>query len=253
MRSSDTIKAVLGALTKAQGDLPGVPKNHEGQVGQRRYAFADLSDMIATIRPVLAKHGLGFSQNVSTGDGAVSVSTMVFHSSGEWFASDDLRLDGGNTAQTTGSAITYAKRYSLAAFFGIVGDDDDDGAAASAAPQREQRGRETANPIEKPQASPARQRPAPPPAKDTRDGDPPPAKAKDEGPTGEGDPISEGMRKKLFAVARDRAKAIGDESIGGSSIVKALLGEMEMESTKEIKRGGFDQLLKDVEAWEAPQ
>ena len=60
----------------------------------------------------------------------VSVTTLLLHSSGEWIK-DTLSLrPAKDDAQGAGSAITYARRYSLASLVGVVADEDDDAEAA---------------------------------------------------------------------------------------------------------------------------
>ena len=50
------------------------------------------------------------------------------HTSGEWIETDPLGLKAEKqTAQGTGSAVTYGRRYSLSAALGISSEDDDDG------------------------------------------------------------------------------------------------------------------------------
>ena len=53
------------------------------------------------------------------------------HESGQWLASECRmpydNTGSKNTVQSMGSAITYARRYSLSALVGVVADDDDDG------------------------------------------------------------------------------------------------------------------------------
>jgi len=59
--------------------------------------------------------------------------TRLIHSSGEWIGSEwPVAEFGRSSPQQMGSALTYARRYSLFSIVGIAGqDDDDDGAAAS--------------------------------------------------------------------------------------------------------------------------
>ena len=56
------------------------------------------------------------------------------HESGQWLASECRmpydNTGSKNTVQSMGSAITYARRYSLSALVGVVADDDDDGEGA---------------------------------------------------------------------------------------------------------------------------
>ncbi|RPH74091.1 hypothetical protein EHM76_04145, partial [bacterium] len=95
-----------------------------------QYRYADLGDVLTDARGVLAGHGLAVFQVALTGDDGVMVGTTVMHTSGQWLAFDPLRLPAGGTAQNIGSAITYARRYSVMAGLGLA-TDDDDGAAAS--------------------------------------------------------------------------------------------------------------------------
>ena len=59
------------------------------------------------------------------------VETVLAHESGEWISGELLLPLTKADAQGVGSAITYGRRYGLAAIVGIVADEDDDGNAAS--------------------------------------------------------------------------------------------------------------------------
>ena len=61
----------------------------------------------------------------------VIVETILAHESGQWIQSELCMPLAKNDPQGVGSAITYGRRYGLAAIVGIVADDDDDGNAAS--------------------------------------------------------------------------------------------------------------------------
>ena len=90
--------------------------------------------MIDAVRKVLPKHGLSIAQIVLPSEGVAHVSTMLMHESGQWLASECRmpydNTGSKNTVQSMGSAITYARRYSLSALVGVVADDDDDGEGA---------------------------------------------------------------------------------------------------------------------------
>lgn len=121
---------LAAALVSAMADLENVPKTNTAKVGSYSYSYADLGDTLTYVRPVLARHGLGVSQEVS-GDGAtVTVVTVIWHESGESYRTPGLTMRAGVTAQETGSAITYARRYSLLPALGLA-TEDDDGAQAS--------------------------------------------------------------------------------------------------------------------------
>lgn len=130
IRSSDTINDLAAALVKAQAEMPGVPKATRGQVGNAVRYYADLATVVEVVQPVLAKHQLAYVQ-LPTGaeHGHVAVTTRLIHESGQWLEST-LTMPGGNGGpQQVGSAITYARRYSLMAMLGLAPEDDDAAAA----------------------------------------------------------------------------------------------------------------------------
>ena len=117
---------ILEALSKAQGEFPEIIKEKVNPHFKSKYA--DIAAVIATIKPVLAKHGLGFRQTIQGGE----MVTTVFHASGETLESAvPLILPAGATMQHLGGAITYARRYGLQCAVGVAAEDDDDGNAAS--------------------------------------------------------------------------------------------------------------------------
>jgi hypothetical protein len=142
-QSSDSISELSKALVTALGEMTDIQKSHEAKVqmksgGNYGYKYADLADTIQTVRPILASHGLAVMQNASTTNpDLVMISTTILHTSGEWITFDPLALPVGRTAQETGSAISYGRRYHLFACLGLAADDDD-GASASARKQQKQ-------------------------------------------------------------------------------------------------------------------
>lgn len=113
---------IFKALANFQNEVPPIKKNAKGY----GYKFADLNQIVDTIRPILYKNKLGYTQKVQ-GD---YIETILFHwESGETITSNtlipnDVSLKGQNAFQILGSAITYLKRYSLSAILGIVTDED---------------------------------------------------------------------------------------------------------------------------------
>jgi hypothetical protein len=108
-----------------------------------RNAYASLDGIMAKVRPVLNKHGLVLTQLPTTVTDAVSglqpaLTTRLTHAdSGEFVeATMPLMLEKQNS-QGLGSALTYARRYSITALLALVGDEDEDGHVASAAPAAE--------------------------------------------------------------------------------------------------------------------
>lgn len=101
--------------------------------------YVTLEGVQKAVDEALKGTGLSYIQKVyNDGNGGVGVETVIMHEDGEVLSSGQLSLrPTKNDPQGYGSAITYAKRYQLAAMFGISSDKDDDGNAASQ-PQQQQ-------------------------------------------------------------------------------------------------------------------
>lgn len=125
---SDSIIKLAEALAAAQSEIENAAKKSNNPHFKSKYA--DLAEVINTARPVLSKHGLSVTQWPSFADGLVSVETLLTHKSGEWIANTASAPADKLTAQGVGSAITYLRRYSLAAL-ACIAQEDDDGNAAS--------------------------------------------------------------------------------------------------------------------------
>lgn len=135
MQRSDDIAALADALAKAQSAMRGAIKDATNP--HFRSGYATLAAHIEAIKEALSTNGLSYSQFPVTGEGGVGVETILMHKSGQWIVGDPyyLPVDKQN-AQGMGSALTYARRYSLACITGIAPEDDDDGNAAAAAPAK---------------------------------------------------------------------------------------------------------------------
>lgn len=135
MNKSESIAALAAALAKAQAEIENASKNAANPHFRSKYA--DLAEVLNTVRPVFAAHGLSIVQAPSYDGGVASVETMLMHASGEWLSNTCAAPVSKNDAQGVGSAITYLRRYSLAAFAGVA-QEDDDGNHESAKPQQRQ-------------------------------------------------------------------------------------------------------------------
>ncbi len=137
MQHSEKIGAISIALVAAQSELEHAHKNATNPHFKNRYA--DLTEVIDTVRPVLAKHQLAVLQFPGYADGVTTLETVLLHVSGEWISGTAGARMQKDDPQGVGSALTYLRRYSLAAVCGIS-QDDDDGEAASvgrvSSPQR---------------------------------------------------------------------------------------------------------------------
>lgn len=130
MQKSESIAELAKALASFQSEVKNPPNTADNPFYKSKYA--PLQDVLNVVRPLLSKHGLSILQIPSSDGETVSVTTLLMHSSGEWIQTDPLVLKTDKpTAQGAGSAITYARRYSLSAVLGISSEDDDDGNIAT--------------------------------------------------------------------------------------------------------------------------
>ena len=126
--ASEASDAIIPAFVEVLGEMDDVVKRNEVAAGPMRYTYADLGDVLAEARPKLKAHGLALVQVPTIEFG---VSTTLFHKSGQWIKFAPLKIQpAGGTPQHVGSAITYARRYSILAVLGLATEDDDGRAAA---------------------------------------------------------------------------------------------------------------------------
>lgn len=135
---SEEIGLLATALAAAQAEVTGAAKDSENPHFKSKYA--DLASIWDACRAALSKNGLAVAQLAeSDGDKAVVV-TILTHKSGEWLRGRIVLKPMKADAQGIGSALTYGRRYGLAAMVGVAPEDDDGNAAS-----REQPGKAPAN------------------------------------------------------------------------------------------------------------
>jgi hypothetical protein len=130
MKTSETIANLVKALTVVQGKVKNPAKTATNPAFKSKYSPLDeiLSD---ANRKLLTDNGLFLTQWVEGSGDTVSVHTLMAHESGEYIQYDPLTIKCDKpTAQGAGSAITYARRYTVSSILGVCADDDDDGNAA---------------------------------------------------------------------------------------------------------------------------
>ena len=126
MKTSEQINEIAEALAAAQGEILNPNKSAENPFFKSKYA--DLAEVLNVVRPAFSKHGLSVVQMpYSSYDGGIGVTTMISHKSGQWMqGSLELPLQvAKNVNQDAGSAITYMRRYALAAAAGVAQEDLD--------------------------------------------------------------------------------------------------------------------------------
>lgn len=132
--------ALMADMVKARAALGNVTKNKKANAGSHSYAYSDLAAVTATVSEALDTSGaaLWFTQNVTTTDQSVTVVSAVFHANGSHYEGAPMTLPVlKRDPQGFGSAISYARRYSMLAFWGIAAEDDDGKSAGDGPPPRQ--------------------------------------------------------------------------------------------------------------------
>jgi hypothetical protein len=137
--SLSTPRELFEALSKAQAKIEAPLKNRKVDFKDKngravKYAYADLADVMSAIRGPLSENGLAIIHQLELSPNGYFLITTLGHSSGQSISTtyplpnpltDQIR------AQEFGSALTYARRYSVSSLVGIASEEDDDGQAAA--------------------------------------------------------------------------------------------------------------------------
>ena len=135
MKQSESIANLALSLSIVQGKLTHAKKDSANPFFKSKYA--DLESVWDSCRELLAGNGLAIMQfpgTYSDLDKSMSLTTMLTHSSGEYISQEMSVPVTKADAQGAGSALTYMRRYALAAVVGVVQADDDGNAASSPKP-----------------------------------------------------------------------------------------------------------------------
>lgn len=116
-------------------EVPNFSTDETANAGSRTYKYLNLATLLKNIKPIFEKHDIAFSQKVTfdgPGDGRQTlgtVETIIFDGNEQQTVCSYPFFVTGDPQQV-GSAITYARRYSLTTVLGIFPDKDDDGSYA---------------------------------------------------------------------------------------------------------------------------
>lgn len=124
------MKELATAMAKAQAEIKAALKDSKNP--HFKSSYADLTSVWDACRAALTKNGISVIQIPNFEGDEVWLETMLLHASGDSIKGRYPLRPQQQTPQGYGSALTYARRYSLAAMVGVVADEDDDGNAASA-------------------------------------------------------------------------------------------------------------------------
>lgn len=129
-------RTIHQAFIEAYADMSNPKKNAANPAFRSKYA--NLEELLAQTRPILAAVELALVQEPVSEDGSIGVHSYLIHKSG-------ATLDFGHytvplakhDAQGAGSALTYTRRYAIAAIFGLAQEDDDGQEASKPQAKRE--------------------------------------------------------------------------------------------------------------------
>jgi hypothetical protein len=128
------IAGLAGALARAQAEIKAAVKESENpayKTGGKVSKYADLGAVWEACRVPLCKNGLSIVQTTDFDKDDVWLVTTLLHASGEKISGRYPLRPTKIDPQGFGSALTYARRYTIAAMVGVVADEDDDGNRAS--------------------------------------------------------------------------------------------------------------------------
>ena len=133
------MKNISAAFVKAQKAFQPALKTSTNPHFNSKYAALDAC--IEAVIVALNDNGIALLQRMHESTGGITVETVLLHESGEEISAGKLYVPAQkNDPQGYGSALTYARRYSLMAACGIAPEDDDGNAASKRnAPQPEEK------------------------------------------------------------------------------------------------------------------
>lgn len=128
------MKEIAAALVRAQKEFGPALKTNTNPHFKSKYA--DLAACIEAVIDGLNNNGIALIQQTHECESGVMVETLFVHESGETFSAGKLHVPASkNDAQGYGSALTYARRYSVMSACGIAPEDDDGNNASKPKPK----------------------------------------------------------------------------------------------------------------------
>lgn len=222
------------ALHKFQAEAPALQRDKINP--HFRSAYLSLEGLMGEVLPALNRAGLIVVQLPCVLDGEPALRTRLIHAeSGESIEETMLLLLAKADPQGHGSGITYARRYALMAFLGLVADEDDDANAATGSRQRAPRPGRSARKDGAPSSpsEPAKR------GRASKSGESAPGSAPAEA---SGEFISDNDRRRLFEFAKE--KGITEPNL--KRLISLTAG---VSSTSKIPAEKVAAVLEAVGAW----
>ena len=127
-----SMKTIAAAFVKAQKEFAPALKTSTNPHFRSKYVSLD--GCIEAVIDALNNNGIGLIQSTIDCDNGVKIETVLIHESGETLSGGILHVPAPKQdPQGYGSALTYARRYSLMATCGIAPEDDDGNMASERA------------------------------------------------------------------------------------------------------------------------
>jgi hypothetical protein len=133
------ISGLLQAKFRALQELPEITKTRTAKVplkngGQYSYKYADLSDILSIVQPILLRNDLMLTHSTLPGaNGRDQLITRLVHVKSGESEESIIELPEYSGPQELGSLLTYFRRYEVCLILGIQADEDEDGAVAQQA------------------------------------------------------------------------------------------------------------------------
>lgn len=124
MNQSEKVDAFAAAFAAAQSTIKRAEKDAKNPFFDKDYA--DLGSVMDACKDALNGNGISVIQSPAPSEkGLLALDTVLMHKSGQWVSGQMIMPLGKSDPQGYGSALTYARRYSLAAMVGVCPKDDD--------------------------------------------------------------------------------------------------------------------------------
>ena len=150
METSETKAELFKAFANFKKKLKQPLKDANNPFFKSKYV--PLENVVQVVDEAMIDTGLSYTQGIADlEEGYLRVDTIVLHESGEYMVIKGSKVKPvKNDPQSAGSAITYARRYSLSTAFGIASDPDDDGNGASQQAKNNQQSKNAQQPKAQP-------------------------------------------------------------------------------------------------------
>ncbi len=128
MNSSELLDQFSPAFNKARSKMGAVIKGSDNPFYKSK--FADINDVIKTIKECLNSNGITYLQPLKIKEVAGSkvnvVETILLHESGQYISSEiEVVQKDKDDPQKLGASITYVRRFALQSIVGLPAEDDD--------------------------------------------------------------------------------------------------------------------------------